>query len=800
MKQYSLLFTGLFSALIAFSQQKISLTGKVTDARTGEPLPGATIYLADDKVGTSADSSGRYILKNISPGHHVVEVSFTGYGSFTEHIEITRSKEKNFSLSTVVIENEAVIVTGVAGATAIKKSPVPVTSLRKNNLVQATSANIIDALTHVPGVSQISTGPSVSKPVIRGLGYNRIVIINEGIRQEGQQWGDEHGVEIDELSVGRVEILKGPASLMYGSDALAGVINFITHTPVAEGMLRTNILSNYQSNNGLFAINGNVAANKHGLNWNLYGTYKSAGNYKNRYDGKVLNSGFNEKNFGGYIGLNKSWGYSHFIFSRFYQNLGLVEGDRDDATGQFILFAGSALERIATPADLDSKELFIPRQRVQHSKFITDNNFSINKSRLKIIIGYQNNLRSEFGNPEIPAEKSILFDLKTINYNVQWQFPEVKEWHTTIGVNGMSQRNYNKGVEALIPEYNLFDIGAFVYVQRLFKKATISGGLRYDSRSVDAREMYEGSELRFAAFTRSFSNFSGSAGVSFEITEGITLKANMARGFRAPTLAELSSNGAHEGTNRYEYGDRRLKSETSFQLDGGLGLENEHLSFEISSFYNRIRDFIFYRKLQSVSGGDSLVNVGGEFITAFQFDQHNAKLAGVELQLDIHPHPVHWLHFENTFSFVRGMFDQKVDGTNNLPLIPATRWITELRADIKKAGHYFSNLYVKTELDNTFKQDHPFTGFSGETSTNGYSLLNAGLGSDIITRKRKILFSIHIAMNNITDKAYQNHLSRLKYTDENNVTGRKGVFNTGRNFSIKLNVPLNFTLKRLPDK
>ncbi|MBC7872977.1 MAG: TonB-dependent receptor, partial [Ferruginibacter sp.] len=542
------------------------------------------------------------------------------------------------------------------------------------------------------------------------------------------------------------------------------------------------------------ALNGSIAGNKNGFNWNLYGTYKSAGDYKNRYDGKVLNSRFNEKNFGGYIGINKGWGYSHLIFSRFDQRLGLVEGDRDDATGKFILFAGSPLERIATNADLDARDLFVPQQRVQHNKLILDNNLAIKKSRLKINLAYQENRRQEFGNPEDPSEKELFFDLKTINYNFQWQLPEMKEWHTTIGINGMQQRNENKGVEVLIPEYSIFDIGSFVYVQRLFKKATLSGGVRFDNRSVDSKEFKEGANTKFTAFTRSFSNFSGSVGVSFEPTDALTLKANIARGFRAPALAELASNGAHEGTNRYEYGDPNLVSETSLQLDGGVEVNYEHFSIGLSAFYNRMNDFIFYRKLLSVFGGDSLVNVNGNDIPAFQFDQHNAKLAGVEGSVDIHPHPLDWLHFENTVSFVRGQFDNTIDGSDNLPLIPAARLVSELKGDFKKTGKILHNLYVKLETDKTFAQNHPFSSYDTETATPGYTLLNAGTGAEI-TRDKKTIFSIHLAVNNIANIAYQSHLSRLKYAAENRVTGRTGVFNTGRNFSIKLNVPLNFAKK-----
>ena len=774
--------------------EKVSLFGKITDEKTREALPGASVYLADDKIGTIANAEGKYRLDNIPDGHHVVEISYAGYSTLVLHIELNNSVEKDFVLSSVVVENVGVVVTGVAGATSIRKSPVPVASIRRLALLQTPSTNIIDALTHIPGVSQVSTGPAISKPYIRGLGGNRVVIINEGVRQEGQQWGDEHGAEIDEMSVARAEVVKGPASLMYGSDALAGVINFITNSPVAEGTLKGNIISNYQTNNGLFAVNGNLAGNKNGLNWNLYGTYKSAGNYQNKYDGKVLNSGFNEKNLGGYIGINKSWGYSHLIVSRFDQRLGLIEGDRDDGTGKFILFGGTLLERIATNADLDSRNLFVPQQRVQHNKIVSDNNFAINKSRLKINLAYQNNLRQEFGNAEDPEEKELFFDLKTINYTLQWQLPEAKEWHITLGANGMRQSNQNKGEEALIPEYNLFDIGGFVFVQRSFKKATLSGGLRYDARKINSNELIEAGDVKFEKFSRSFSNFSGSAGVSVEASDAITLKANIARGFRSPTLAELASNGAHEGTNRYEYGQQDLKSETSLQFDAGLNFNYEHFSIDISAFHNSINDFIFYRKLEAFGGGDSLVLNDGDLIQAFKFNQQNAKLSGVEASIDIHPHPLDWLHFENSFSFVRGQFDNPIDGSKDISLIPAARFTSELKADFKKLNKSIHNFYAKLELDKTFKQNNPFTGFDSETATDGYALLNAGVGADIVNGS-KTLFSVHFGATNITDVAYQNHLSRLKYTAENMATGRVGVFNQGRNFSFKINVPLEFSKK-----
>jgi iron complex outermembrane recepter protein len=273
------------------------------------------------------------------------------------------------------------------------------------------------------------------------------------------------------------------------------------------------------------------------------------------------------------------------------------------------------------------------------------------------------------------------------------------------------------------------------------------------------------------------------------------LKANLARGFRAPSLAELASNGAHEGTNRYEHGNMDLHSETSFQFDAGFKMDFNHISFGMDLFQNTINDFIFYRKTESVFGGDSLITVDGDDLMVFQFDQFDAKLYGMEFSLDIHPHPLDWLHFENSVSFVRGRFDEKLAGTDNLPLIPATKLLSELKANFIKKGKSLRNLYIKVEMERNFEQNKAFIAYDTETSTPAYTLLNAGFGTDIVNKNGKTVLNIHFAGLNLTDAAYQNHLSRLKYTDENALTGRTGVFNMGRNFSLKMNIPLYFSDK-----
>lgn len=776
---------------------KGSFSGIVTDAATGKPLSGVSVFISDTRSGATTNNNGEYFIGNIPEGSHLVEFSHIGYNTLAEQVSVKGETKKDVLLFSSVAENNAVIVTGVSRASQLKKVPFQVSVMRKEELQQTVSTNIIDAITRKAGVSAIGTGPAISKPVIRGLGYNRVLTMNDGVRQEGQQWGDEHGIEIDQESVNKIEIFKGPASLVYGSDAMAGVVNIISNVPVSLNTIKANLGSNYHTNNRLRSVYGNIAGNVKGFNWNVHGTVKAAADYKNKYDGHVFNSKFNERNAGGYIGYSGNWGFSHLLISNFNLRAGLIEGDRD-ANGKFIKAVAGGAEEVATDADFKSTAPFTPYQHIRHFKIASDNNFKLGANNLSLNIGFQRNQREEFGNPDDLSERALFFDLKTTTYAARFLLKEKNGWKPSIGTNGMYQTNTNRGIEQLIPNYSLTDAGIFVFTEKAINKLTVSGGVRYDRRRLQAAQLIdETGAAKGDAFTKNFSNFSGSAGFTYEANKHVNLKLNIARAFRAPSIPELASNGVHEGTVRYEYGDQDLKSEVSTQADASVDLNSDHVSFNLAGYINSFKNFIFYRKLESLAGGDSIVTINTDDNLAFTFDQRKASLAGIEASLDIHPHPVDWLHFQNTFSYVAGSLKESIEGSKNLPFIPAPKLLTELRANFKKAGNAFKNIYMKAELDNIFRQNRAFTAFDTETATAGYSLLNAGAGADIVNKKGSILFTVNLAANNITDVAYQNHLSRLKYAAQNLATGRTGVFNMGRNFSFKVNIPLTVALKKI---
>ena len=799
--RFTFLFLLFVSINIPFVNSQSALNGKIT-AKSGEPLTGAIVFFPELGTGTVSDINGLYTINKLPKKKLEIEVSFINYKKVAETIDLSENRQKDFILEESVTEITEILVHGHANPLKMLQTPTPVSIVTQTDLLQKSSTNIIDALASQPGVSQITTGSGISKPVIRGLGYNRVVVVNDEVRQEGQQWGDEHGIEIDEAAVYSAEILKGPASLLYGSDAMAGVISFFSVPVLSENKMKLNLMADYQTNNGLIAYSADFAGHKKDFIWDLRYSNKQAHAYQNRYDGYVFNSGFSENAFSGLIGLNKSWGYSHLNVSAYQLVPGMVEGNRDSLTGNFTkpvaLSNNSAGETPATQSDFLSYGRPFPYQFVNHYKAVWNNNILIGQGTLKTTLGYQQNRRQEFADILKPNEYGLYFQLHTLNYDIHYLLPQNNGFGISFGVNGMHQNSLNLGTEYLVPEYRLFDIGGFIIAKKHLGSFDISGGLRIDNRSETADALYlkpsgvkttasdPTANQRFSGFSTDFPGFSGSVGASYQINEFWDTKLNFSKGFRAPSINELSSNGVHEGTIRYEIGNSNLKPESSLQIDYELGFESEYVSSKLNLFINSIDNYIFSRKLPAKAGIDSII----ANFPAFKFTSGNARIMGGEFSIDIHPHPLDWLHFENSFSYVNSQLVNQPDSTRYLPLTPAPKWKSALRVDVHNSFKNFKNLYFLLEMEHYFRQDNIYAAYHTETATPAYTLLNSSIGTDVVVNKHT-LFSIYLNGSNLTDEAYQSHLSRLKYAPTNYLTGRTGVFNMGRNVSLKVIVPVD---------
>ncbi|WP_163709062.1 TonB-dependent receptor [Mangrovibacterium lignilyticum] len=767
-------------ALPTDTSSRTLLSGKITDSETREPLPAATIYFPELKIGALTDDEGNFEIKNLPASKLTIQISLIGYQSITQSVDLRQTTSINFELSESVTEISEVVITGQPGLIEQKRTPAPIAVVPHAALIEGASNNIIDALAKQPGVSQVTTGAGISKPVIRGLGYNRVVVVNDGIRQEGQQWGDEHGIEIDEYGVNHVEILKGPASLAFGSDAMAGVINMISAPTLPNGTINGNIITNYQTNNGLFGYSANMAGNQNGFIWDARISDKRAHDYQNNIDNWVNNSAFRENAASALVGLNRSWGFSHLTLSLYNLNPGII-GEEEGGTVR----------------DPKSYQPGAPFQEISHYKAVWNNKLFLGKGSLNATFGFQQNNRKEF---ESADDYGLYFKLNTLSYDLKYSLPSESDWTLTGGIGGMWQQSENKGSEFLVPAYDLFDIGVFAIAHKQIGDFDISGGLRYDRRHMNGDALYLTSDeavttvtdpdatVRFPGFSETFNGISGSIGASYQISESAYTKLNISRGFRAPNIAELGSNGNHEGTFRYEIGNPDLKPENSLQIDWGIGLDTKHVSAELNLFNNKVDNYIYSHRLNTEAGNDSTIND----VPVFKFTGGKAHLYGGELFIDMHPHPLDFLHFQNTFSYTRGTLSNQPDSAKNLPMIPAARWLSEIKFDIKDVNNWMQNAWISFSVDHNWKQDNFFAAYATETATPAYTLLNAGIGTDFTGKKGKIC-SLFISINNLTDKAYQSHLSRLKYTGLNETTGREGYFNMGRNVSFKLIIPISIS-------
>jgi len=793
------------------------LKGKIMGE--GKPLESATIIIANTHLAAIANNNGLYEIKNIPQGTYKIIASAVGYDDQQLTVTITAAVATvNFVLEEQRSRLDEVIVTGVSRAMALRKNPVPVDVVTKKEMDINANNNIIDAvLKSVPGLSTVTTGPNVSKPFIRGLGYNRVLTMYDGMRQEGQQWGDEHGIEVDQYGIDRAEVVKGPASLTYGSDALAGVINLIPYVPKGgENKLNGDAVVDYHSNNGAAALSLGLAYRKKALTYSLRASGKIAHDYKNKIDGYVYNTGFHEYNLTGSVGIEKDWGYSR-ITATLYDNLQEIpDGSRDSLTRKFTYQANETAEddikaRPLVPQDkFTSYALSALHQHIQHYRLYTHNKIKIGKSDINAMFGVQQSIRREYNHPTIPAQPGLYVVLNTFNYDLKYDLPAWKNIETTIGVNGMYQTNKSKdATDFPIPDYNLFDVGAYIFSKKSFDKIDISGGLRFDSRNINWNDLYIGenpetgfdqrvflsdttnAQLRFPAFKHHYTGVSGSIGATYNISQRVLVKANIARGYRSPNITEIGSNGLDPGAHIVYLGNRNFKPEFSLQEDIGVLAYLKDVDISVELFHNTIDNYIYQAKLYDASGQPVVIVPGN---TTYQYQQSKAKLYGGEVTANLHPQKIKWLAFNNSLAVMQGLNKDETllakygDAAKYLPFIPPLHTRTELRASFRKDKGIFSSYYLRGELEYYAAQNHFYAADNTETATAAYTLVNIGCGATIANKDRNEICKIFLQADNIFNVIYQSNLNRLKYFEYYTASpnGHLGIYNMGRNVSVKI--------------
>lgn len=739
MKKIVLIFFVMFLLIRVNAQNQIK--GIVTDINH-EPLIGASVYIPELNKGTMTNQEGEYLITKIPNRKIKIQFSFIGYNTEIRTIEISQNESVlNTSLTLAIIQSQEVVITG-GYITSQHENAVKIEVLKSKDIALSGTPNFMESLTLVPGVDMIAKGQGISKPVIRGLSMNDVLVMNNGVRIENYQYSENHPLGIDDNDVERVEIIKGPASLLYGSDAIGGVINFIKEKPAPTGKITGDYRMQLHSN----TIGMNNSIGLKGASKNLFGGFrfgnKAHADYLQGGGDFVPNSRFNEMAFNTNAGYTGKVGTFKLFYDYYKQDLGMTVTD---------------VKTLITEKGRKNEIWF---QDLEHQLLSSQNSLYLGKFKWDINVAYQNALRKLQTTLEVPF---VEMNLNTLTYESKLSLPSSDKSEYIIGIQGMSQknRNLNNRASQFLPDANINNIG-FLGLGKytFFEKLKIQGGLRFDIYRTETFALgTEGTSGYHPPLKKDYSNLNGSLGATYQPVEKIMFRANFAKGYRVPNLSELTSLGMHG--NRYEIGNENLSPENSFEADISMHYHGEFLSFDLAGFHNKINDYIFISPTVDITSSGANI---------YRFSQTNATLNGGEAGIHFHPKSLPWLHVKGTYSSVVG----KQGNGNYLPFIPANKVRYEVRAEGKKTG-FLIKPNIKISALTAFSQNDPSP---YETVTDGYTLVNVSVYSEILVLNKALMFVLSV--NNLFDKQYFDHLSTLKPFN---------YYNQGRNFSLSLKVP-----------
>jgi iron complex outermembrane receptor protein len=725
----------LFLGFSIFANAQNKVVGTISD-KQNKSISGVNISIPELHKETVSDENGKYVLNNLPSGNFKITFSFIGFESQTKTFS---SNQKEIKID-VVLEETVHQMDEVIISTAFNKvqsqNVMKVEHQSMKSLQQKGTSTLIEGLATIPGVSQVSTGTSIGKPVIRGLSGNRVLVYSQGVRLENQQFGEEHGLGLNDAGIESVEVIKGPASLLYGSDAIGGVLYFNPEKFAAPNTVNGNFSQKLFSNTNGSNSSIGVKASSENLKFLARGSYNTHADYKIPNENRVTNTRYNETDFKTALGYSNSKFTSTLRYNFNKLDLGIPENGIAEQTS--------------------TKKTTYPKQAVFATILSLNNTIFFKNSKIDADLGYISNDRSEFEDSDVA---NLHMKLKTYNYNVKYYLPKFGKFESIIGTQGMHQTNVNSGEEYLIPDATTNDFGVFGTINYEWNKNVLQAGVRFDNRNVTSIEHgILGDEGYFQAIDKKFQSFNSSLGFKTNLKENIIFRLNLASGFRAPNLAELTSNGVHEGSNRYEIGNSNLKNEQNFQTDLNLEYRNPHFEIFVNGFYNHINNYIFIAPNGVITNG----------FDTYDYTQANANLYGGEAGIHFHPHPLDWLHITSSFETVTG----KKQNGDNLPLIPANKWNNALKTEFKSTK-FIKDGFAVLNVEYTLDQNNPN---QFETKSNDYTLVNLGFGGKITFGK--IAFDMNLNANNLFDKTYISHLSRLK-TD--------GIPNIGRNIILGVN-------------
>jgi iron complex outermembrane recepter protein len=722
-----------------------TISGRVVDS-AGTALANVRVVVLEASRATQTDVGGHYAVANLPDGTYGLSFSLVGYAPVVRRVALAGNDlTVDVALKRSLVELQPLQVTASAIATSLLTSPQPTAVVAGTELRTAQAPSLGETLQMVPGVHNLSTGVGIGKPVIRGLTSNRVLILDDGQRLETQQWGDEHAPNIETATADRIEVIKGPASVLYGSDALGGVINVIPRDlPMGNPgvtLVHGTVTGAYGTNNeqpdGSLLLEG---ANG-GFGFRFTASGRTSKNLKTP-DYTLWNSANKAIAGSGTLGYRGAWGSLVGTFSQ--RNERILLTDEDPAAE--------------------------PTQRIQTSRGKISLALPIGASRVEADLGYERSRRREFEDP-VTTEVGLGLLSKTWTGDAHIHHA-IGKLTGIAGVSGLRNSFDKFGVETLIPNSKAYNVGAYVFEQMESGRLGITVGARADHRHLDVEA---DADLGNGAETRNYNSVTGNLGLLFHVTEPVAIVFNVGRGYRAPSSFDLFSNGVHEGTVAFERGNPNLKNETSVNTDLALRVQSSKVVLEVGGFANFIQNFIY-----SVPTGTTDPESGFQI---YDHTQGDSRLTGFEASLEYHP--VQAVHLQGSADYTRGT---NTTTGNPLPLIPPFRATYLARLEGKSRGSLldpYLSLGGETNGKQT-RQDPAEAQFYAEAfggdgyQSKSYTLANAGGGFGLLAGGT--VFHVDLQLRNAFNKAYADYLSRIKTNALNPGMGRNFVVKVAMDF------------------
>jgi iron complex outermembrane recepter protein len=772
-----LLATGWISA----QPCSIQFSGKVV-TETGEPLIGATLQL--NKTFTVADTEGEFSFNNLCAGEFTLSIQFVGYQTKTVKLTLSKSLQQSYRLTTDVTQLQEVIVQDqIQGIEHANNFAV----LTEKQLAAMAGKTLGESVKELAGVNTIQAGPGIFKPVIHGVHSQRILILNYGIRQEGQQWGAEHAPEIDPMMASNIVVIKDASAIKYGTDALGGVI-IVNPAPLPErsglgGSINTILQSNGRSGTLSGMLEGGIK-NHSGWGWRIQGTAKRAGDFHTP-DYSLTNTGVKELNFSTAIGYHsENKGFEVFV-SHFSTEIGILKGTSIGNLNDLI----SALEREPPQYTTDfSYKISEPRQAVNHNLLKLNGHIQTNRGELSFQYGFQSNSRKEFdirigGRSKLPA---IDLQLNTHTVEAEWETSKSEKQTTCVGITGMYQDNNNiPGTQRIpfIPNFNSTSAGLFSVSKFFFRNLTLDAGARYDYRyyrvaGYDFKNNLYKSNLQF-------NNASATLGGTLQLKPGQIISTSISSAWRPPHVAELYSLGAHQSAAAVEYGlllndstnevmpieDARFQNEQAIKWVTSYQRTTKSFTWEATGYVNYIFNYIYLRPTGITQ------NIRGVF-PYFRYTQTDALFLGADFSATWQVN-THWKVLP------RASLLRVSDLKNNDYLLnmPANRYELAIRYEDPEVLA-LKNFYVESKLKFTAEQKRaprtvtvrqiqeaaeqgpdPFENdnrnFDFMDAPQDYFLLNFAAGFSVDRANTK--YDFRIASENILNTSYREYTNRFRY-------------------------------------